>query len=185
MISPKVRNVLVLFHLLAAGLLAPLFILVAVTGGLYLSDVKGETVEMPLTIPAEITIDQEAEDVEAQVGAVLEANGIGQGFEYLRMRPGSITTRPTSREYVVLTENDDAVWSAALHRPNLNYRLMELHKGHGPQLFRIYQIVAAVMLCLVVFGGLAVGFLAKGYRRKTIGSLSAGVVIFVALGFLF
>ncbi|GAA4043930.1 PepSY domain-containing protein [Parerythrobacter jejuensis] len=179
----KTRNFLVVCHLLLAGLLAPLFFLVAVTGGLYLWGNKGETVETALSVPAEIAIQQDAPDVEDSVRAVLAANDLPTDFEYLRMRPGSITTRPTSRDFVVLTD-EDGQWSAALHQPNLQYRMMELHKGHGPQMFKWYQIFAAISLFLVVFGGLIVGFMAPGYRNKTIGSLAFGTIVFVLLAFV-
>ncbi len=54
-----------------------------------------------------------------------------------------------------------------LHEPSLQYRMMELHKGHGPEKFKIYQIAAGIALFLVVIGGLVVGLLAKAYRAKT------------------
>lgn len=179
----KTRNFLVLGHLLAAGLLAPLFILVAITGGLYLNDYKGETVETALTMPAEIEIVEDAPDLEDTVRKILAANDLPQDFEYLRMRPGSITTRPTSTDFVVL-EQEGEVWTATLNQPNLQYRMMELHKGHGPELFKIYQIFAAIALFLVVLGGLTVGLMAPAYRNKTIGSFVVGGAAFVLLAFI-
>ena len=180
----KTRNLLVLFHLLAAGLMAPLFLLVAFTGGSYLTDNKGETVETPLAVPADLVLDPDAATIEADVRAVLSANDLDTGFDYLRMRPGSITTRPTSRDFVVFSE-EDGVWSATLNQPSVQYSLMELHKGHGPETFRIYLIIAAITLFLVVLGGLLVGFMSPAYRGKTIGSLALGAVVFIALAFLF
>ncbi len=179
----KTRNFLVLGHLLFAGLLAPMFILVAITGGLYLYGNKGETVETALQVPAAIEIVQDAPDVEDKVRAVLAANDLPQDFQYLRMRPDSITTRPTSREFVVL-EKDGDVWSATLHKPNLQYRMMELHKGHGPELFKLYQIFTAIALFFIILGGVAVGLLAPAYRNKTIGSVIVGTLAFVLLAFV-
>ncbi|WP_379545531.1 hypothetical protein ACFCW2_08090 [Qipengyuania sp. DSG2-2] len=183
MSSPKVRNLLVLGHLLAAGLLAPLFLLVAFTGGNYLIDNKGEVIETPLTVPSGFTLDPDAATIEDDVRAVLTANELPTDFEYLRFRPGSITTRPTSEDYVVFAE-EDGVWSATLNEPDLQYRLMELHKGHGPESFKIYQIIAAITLFLVVLGGLLVGFLSPAYRGKTVGSLAFGTVVFALLAFV-
>ena len=137
--NAKTRNFLVKCHLWAAGLLAPLFILVAYTGAAYLLDFKGEVVETALTVPEGTVLDQESATVEDDVRAVLAANNLETGFDYLRMRPGSITTRPTSRNFVQLSEEYGA-WTATLNEPNLQYRLMELHKGHGPEKFKLYQI---------------------------------------------
>ena len=179
----KLRNLLVLCHLFLAALIAPLFILVAITGFNYLTDNKGETVETALTIPAGTQLDPDSATIEDDVRAVLAANDLPTNFEYLRMGSGSITTRPTSRDFVAFKE-EDGVWSAALNQPNLQYRMMELHKGHGPEKFKIYQIVAAIALFLIVIGGVVVGLMAPGYRNKTLGSLVVGIAAFVLLAFV-
>ena len=183
MSSPKTRNFLILCHLFAASLLAPMFVLVAITGANYLLDIKGETMETPLSIPQDLVIDQDASDIEDTVRAVMAANDLPGDFEYLRMREDSITTRPTSRDFVVL-EQADGVWSATMHEPSLQYRMMELHKGHGPEKFKIYQIAAGIALFLVVIGGLTVGLMAKAYRAKTIYATVAGSAVFVLLAFV-
>lgn len=183
MANPKTRNFLVKCHLWAAGLLAPLFMLVAYTGGAYLLDYKGGTKETALTVPEGTVLDQESATIEEDVRAILAANDLDTGFDYLRMGSGSITTRPQSRDFVVLTQ-EDGIWTATLNEPNLQYSLIELHKGHGPQLFRYYQIFAAVVLFLVVLGGLLVGFLAPAYRKATVTALTAGTAGFVVLAFL-
>lgn len=179
----KTRNFLVLCHLFLAALIAPLFILVAITGFNYLTDNKGETVETALTIPAGTQLDPDAPTIEEDVRAVLAANDLATDFEYLRMREGSITTRPTSRDFVSFEEKG-GVWSATLNEPDLQYAMMELHKGHGPEKFKIYQIIAAVALFLIVIGGLVVGLMAPAYRRKTLGSMVVGLAAFVLLAFV-
>ena len=182
MSKAKTRNFLVKCHLWAAGLLAPLFILVAYTGGAYLLDYKGEVVETPLTMPEGTALDPESATIEDDVRAILAANDLDTGFDYLRMRPDSITTRPTSRDFVGLAQ-EDGVWTATLNQPDLQYSLIELHKGHGPQLYRYYQILAAVVLFLVVLGGLAVGLMAPAYRVATATALASGTIVFAVLAF--
>ena len=183
MSSAKTRNFLVLGHLLTAGLLAPLFILVAITGGNYLIGNKGGTVETALAMPANLTINPDSATLEDDVRSVLVANDLPTNFEYLKIRSGSITTRPTSRDYVMLEQEGDT-WTATLHEPSLQHRMMELHMGHGPQKFKTYQIFAAIALFLVVLGGLAVGLMSSAYRNKTIGSLAIGTLVFVLLAFI-
>jgi hypothetical protein len=183
MSKAKTRNFLVKCHLWAAGLLAPLFILVAYTGAAYLLDFKGEVKETPLALPAGTVLDPESPTVEADVRKLLAANGLDTGFDYLRMGDDSMTTRPTSRDFVSF-ERTDGQWSATLNQPNLQYSLIELHKGHGPALYRYYQILAAVVLFLVVLGGLIVGWMAPGYRRATSIGLGVGTVTFGLLAFV-
>ena len=50
--NPKLRKLLVLFHLFAAGFMAPAFLLVAVTGGAYLLGQKGQETKVALKLPA-------------------------------------------------------------------------------------------------------------------------------------
>ena len=181
--SAKTRNFLVLCHLFLAALVAPLFFLVSMTGFNYLTGTKGETVETALTVAAGTQLDPDSATIEDDVREILAANDLPTNFEYLKIRSGSITTRPTSRNFVEFSESD-GVWTAALHEPSLQYRMMELHKGHGPEKFKIYQTVAAIALFLIVIGGLLVGLLAPIYRNKTIGSLIVGTIFFVLLAFI-
>lgn len=183
MSKARTRNFLVRCHLWAAGLLAPLFVLVAYTGGAYLLDFKGEVEQVALTVPEGIALDQDNPAIEDDVRRILAANAIDLRFDYLRMRPGSITTRPTSRDFASF-ELQDGQWTATINRPDLQYALIELHKGHGPQLYRWYQILAALVLFLVVAGGLAAGWLSPAYRRATSIGLAAGCATFAVLAFV-
>lgn len=176
------RNFLVECHLWAAGLLAPLFILVAYTGAAYLLDFKGEVKETGLALPAGTTLDPDSPTIEEDVRRILAANRLDIEFDYLRMGGDSITTRPTSRDFVSFRQTDGE-WTATLNQPNLQYALIELHKGHGPALYRWYQVLAAVVLFLVVLGGLAVGWMAPAYRRATGIGLGVGTLTFGLLAF--
>ena len=62
--------------------------------------------------------------------------------------------------------------------------MMELHKGHGPQIFKSYQKFVALLLLGVVLGGILVGLLAKTYRRQTTIAVTVGVVLFILVGFI-
>lgn len=176
------RSFLVKCHLWAAGLLAPLFILVAYTGAAYLLDFKGEVKETGLALPAGTTLDPDSPTIEEDVRRILAANRLDIEFDYLRMGGDSITTRPTSRDFVSFRQTDGE-WTATLNQPNLQYALIELHKGHGPALYRWYQVLAAVVLFLVVLGGLAVGWMAPAYRRATGIGLGVGTLTFGLLAF--
>lgn len=181
--SIKARSTITLLHLFAATLLAPFFILVAVTGGLYVADIKPDLAETKINLIAPITLDSDSPALENDVRKILADNDIDLDFEYLRNRGDNITTRPTSRDHISFQKNDDS-WSATYNKPNLHYAMMELHKGHGPQLFKTYQIAAGIALFMIIFSGLMVGLLSKAYRKKTIGSAVVGSIIFALLAFI-
>ncbi|MBI1391675.1 MAG: hypothetical protein GC152_02930 [Alphaproteobacteria bacterium] len=179
----KIRRLLILAHLYIAALLAPAFILVGATGALYVAGVKGAETETSIAFAPDAQLDPSSPTLETDLRDVLGAAGIEVDFEYLIVRPGMIMTRPTSREYVRLDLSGEGL-SGAVYRPDLPKALMELHKGHGPRAFRVYQIAMGSMLVLVALGGLLVGLLAASYRRATIIATLIGSGIFAALAFL-
>jgi hypothetical protein len=179
----KIRNLLILVHLFLAAFLAPSFLLVGTTGALKLAGVTPSIEDSELTLPADTQLDPDSPTLKQDIGAILEAQNIHLDIESIRSRDGSMTTRPTSGTFARFSQTPDGL-KATLHKPGLQYTLMELHKGHGPAIFKTYQMVAGIALFLVIIGGLVVGLLAKAYRRKTLVSLGLGTVAFVALGFL-
>jgi hypothetical protein len=179
----KIRRILVSIHLYAAAILAPAFLLVAISGGLYFADVKGEMAETPVVIPAGTTFDPESPTFEADVKAFLVAQKLPSEFDYIRARGDSFTTRPTSRTHVTF-EQKDGVLTAKKVTPNLTAALMEIHKGHGPSIYRTYGILVGLMLFIVIIGGVAVGLLSPAYRKATTLSVIGGSALFAYVAFL-
>ena len=62
--------------------------------------------------------------------------------------------------------------------------LLEIHKGHGPALYRVFGAIAGLMLFIVVIGGLLIGLLSPAYRKATIMSTIAGSAVFGYVAFL-
>ncbi|WP_409432708.1 hypothetical protein ACJ3XI_10930 [Litorimonas sp. RW-G-Af-16] len=177
----KTRQILITLHLLFAGFMAPAFILMAITGGNYLLGIKGSSTSETLNVPAAASLNFNAPTIESDVRAALSAAGIEHKFEYVKSRgEGKIHLRPTSRPYLELT-SDGVVKRIT---PSPQKAMMELHMGHGPQLFKTYQKFVALALILVILGGVFVGLLAKAYRRITIASLAVGTLVFVLLAFV-
>ncbi len=181
-ISPiKLRQILVTLHLLFAGFMAPAFLLVAISGGLYLLGYKGQTTSQVIDLPASASLDFKSKTLEADVRTLLADAGVEHRFEYVKTRGSdTIHLRPTSRRYIEMKQTSDGL-NAALITPNLQASMMELHSGHGPKLFKLYQKFVAATLLLVIFGGVLVGLLARPYRRKTIVALGLGTVMFLLL----
>lgn len=178
----KTRNLLVLVHLFLAAFLAPSFLLVGTTGALKLAGVEPSIEDREVTLPPDTRLDPDSPTLKQDIGAILVAQNIHLEIESIRSREGNMTTRPTSRTFARINQTPDGL-KASLHKPGLHYAMMELHKGHGPALFKIYHLIAGIALFLVIVGGLVVGLMAKPYRRKTLGSLALGTVVFLVLGF--
>ncbi len=183
MANPKLRKLLINLHLLFAAFMAPVFILLAVTGGNYLLGNKGSVSSEPVALNAGAALDFKSATLKSDVEAIISANGIDHTFEYIKNRGNLIQTRPTSRPYLQFEQSEEGL-KAYRKTPNLQSSLMELHKGHGPRLFKTYQKLVALGLIGVVLGGFLVGLLAPGYRRRTIIATVAGTGLFVLLAFI-
>ena len=172
-----------LLHLSVAAFLAPVVLLMAVSGGLYLFGIKGTVTEVPVDLRPGATLDLAAADLEAAVRQLFADAGIEHRFEYLKREDGMLTTRPTSRVHYVLLVDQDGV-RATRNEPSLQKRLIELHKGHGPTAFKTLQKVLAAGLLVVVSTGFWLGLSAVGLRVRMAAVGAAGLLLFVLLAFI-
>jgi len=183
MTDPKTRRLFITAHLWFAGILAPIFILLAVSGGLYLIGNKGEFKSEPVALPSSAVLNFNSDTLEDDVRALLAEAKIDHKFEYISKRGASaIHLRPTSRTYLEFRQTENGL-TATRKIPNLQGTMIELHKGHGPSLFKTYQKIVAIGLIGVVFGGILVGLMAKAYRRQTVIAVVVGSIIFIILAF--
>ena len=174
------RSLWINLHLYAAAFMAPALLLVAISGGLYLIGVKGKVVNTSVEVPAGPTLDRESETLEADVRELLSSTGIDHEFEYLKVSGNSLITRPTSRVHYELTVLNDST-TVSRHEPDLQKMMIELHKGHGPLMFKTFQKVLAVGLLFIVLSGLWLGLSSSGLRMRTLATSAAGTVVFFVL----
>ena len=170
-------------HLCVAAFLAPVVLLMAVSGGLYLLGIKGKVTELPVDLAPGAALDLAAPDLEAAVRQLLADAGIEHRFEYLKREDGTLITRPTSRVHYVVHVGQDGV-QLTRNEPNLQKRLIELHKGHGPRAFKILQKVMAAGLLAVVGTGFWLGLSATGLRVRMAVTGAAGLLLFILLAFV-
>ena len=170
-------------HLCVAALLAPVVLLMAVSGGLYLLGIKGKVTETPVDLAPGAALDLAAPDLEAAVRHLLADAGIEHRFEYLKREDGTLTTRPTSRVHYVLHVDQDGV-RATRNVPDVQKRLIELHKGHGPSAFKTLQKVLAAGLLVIVGTGFWLGLSATGLRVRMAAISAAGLLLFILLAFV-
>ncbi len=176
----KLRRTLTTLHLWLAGLLAPAFLVVAISGALHIAGIGEHVEKQPLVIPAGTELNIGAPEFEGQVRTLIKDMDLGVRFEYIRGRGNAAMTRPTTRTYLSFAKTEDGV-TAEINKPNFAASLMELHKGHGPRVYRFYQMIVGVILLLVVVGGIAVGLLAKTYRNQTLIAAAIGTIFTIGL----
>ena len=174
------RSLLVKLHLYAAAFLAPAFLFLASSGGLYLVGVKGSVKQTFVEMPSQLDLDPSSESLYKDVQKVLLAAGISYDFEYVKIKGETLITRPTSRNFYKFSMQPEGI-VVSYNEPSIQSKLIELHKGHGPEIFKAFQKVIAVGLLFVVLSGFWLGVSALGLRRNTLIVTGAGVI---TLGFL-
>ena len=170
-------------HLVLAAIFAPIVVLMAVSGGLYLLGIKGSASERPVPLPPGTTLELHKPDAEAGVRQLLTRAGIEHRFEYLKQEDNVLITRPTSRPHYVLRIEADGLRLTHV-MPDLQRRMIELHKGHGPTAFKTLQKVMAVGLLLIVSSGFWLGLSDASLRRRLIPIGGLGLLLFIVTGFI-
>ena len=148
----KYRNALVNVHLYLAAFLAPMVFLVAISGGLYLMNVKGSYATILVALPEGAAIDPDSPALEEDFRTLLSRAGVDHNFEYIKL-DGTPDYTPTSRTNYQVTITDEGLVMQK-RVPSLQKRMLELHFGHGPTWFKHFQRVMALGLLLIVILGL-------------------------------
>ncbi|MFK7731623.1 MAG: hypothetical protein AB8B48_08380 [Pseudomonadales bacterium] len=177
------RSVLINIHLYLAAVLAPIVLMLAFSGGLYLLGVKGSVEETDVQIPADTQLDFNSTTLQSDVQTLLGNAGVSHDFEYIKNRGTALFTRPTSREHYQITSTEGGLTLTRL-TPDLQAGLIELHKGHGPLAFKTLQKFTAAGLIIVLLSGVWLGLSSPRLRKPTLISSGVGLALFVVLGFL-
>jgi len=115
--SPKLRKYLVLAHLWFAGIMAPAFALHAISGGLYLMNIKGDAATERVPLPTGATLDFKSAALETDVRSLLEKANLKHEFEYIRNRGTVIQLRPTSKTYLEFKQTPQGLTATRGHKP--------------------------------------------------------------------
>jgi hypothetical protein len=142
------RSLWVKIHLYIAAFFLPMLFLMAASGGLYLVGIKGSVEKEAITLTVPGMLNADSESLEQDVRDLLAANSIDHDFEYIKVSGNTLFTRPTSRTHFEFNPGEILVVSK--NTPDLQKSLVELHKGHGPLLFKELQKVMAVGVLIVL-----------------------------------
>ncbi|MEW6990163.1 PepSY-associated TM helix domain-containing protein [Colwelliaceae bacterium 6441] len=174
------RKLLVKIHLYLATFLAPIIIMIALSGGLYLFGYKGETIKTPVYSGSASEINLQAKDIKTEVNRIFKQVGIEHEFEYIKGNSQVAYTRPTSRDYYVLSIDGDR-FNIIKEQPDFIKTIVELHKGHGPQSFKTLQKITAFGLIFILVSGLWLAFSTPSMRKISLIITAAGATTFLIL----
>ena len=176
------RKLWIKIHLYVAAFFVPMILVMATSGGLYLLGVKGTVASTTVEIASPSALSIDSGTLEQDVRQILEANNIEHDFEYLKVSGTTLFTRPTSRLHYEFDLSGDTV-VVLRNIPDLQKSMIELHKGHGPLLFKDLQKAMALGLLIVVLSGFWLGVSSASLRLSTLAITGTGLVVFVTLVF--
>ena len=131
----------------------------------------------------QLALNPSSESLYEDVQKVLLAAGISHDFQYVKVKGKTLLTRPTSRNFYKFDMQPEG-HVISYSEPSIQSKLIELHKGHGPEIFKTFQKVIAVGLMFVVLSGFWLGVSALGLRRNTLIVTGSGALIFSLLALL-
>ena len=174
------RALLIKLHLYLSAFFSAAIILVAVSGGLYLIGIKGSVKQ---TSVATLSAGQQllADPSQSAVQEALAEVGVRDfSFDYVKQKGTQLITRPTTRPFYTLDVADDEI-VIRYNEPSLQKRMIELHMGHGPSAYKVYQQIFAAGMLFIILSGLWLGLSSDRLRRATAGVCAAGVLLFILL----
>lgn len=174
------RALLIKLHLYLSAFFSAAIILVAVSGGLYLIGIKGSVEQ---TSVATLSAGQQllADPSQSAVQEALAEVGVRDfSFDYVKQKGTQLITRPTTRPFYTLDVAGDEI-VIRYNEPSLQKRMIELHMGHGPSAYKVYQQIFAAGMLFIILSGLWLGLSSDRLRRATAGVCSAGVLLFILL----
>ena len=174
------RRLLITLHLYLSAFFAGVVIVMATSGGLYLLGVEGEVDATEVGVVSGGGALLEDPSLEA-VTAVLARAGIeGFSFDYVRGSGTRLYTRPTSRTHYVLEVDGDRI-AVTRNEPDLQKTMIELHKGHGPTVYKTFEKLFAAAMLFIILTGVWLGLSAPRLRRSTLIAVASGLAVFIGL----
>ena len=177
------RKIIVKIHLYLATFLAPIILMMAISGGFYLFGSKGETVKTIVHSGSASEINLAAANIKSEVQRVFQQLNIDHDFEYIKGNSQLAYTRPTSRDYYVLSVKE-GTFTIVKEEPDLIKSIVELHKGHGPKLFKTLQKFTAFGLAFILLSGLWLAFITPSMRKNSLVITGVGFATFIMLAVL-
>ncbi len=179
------RSTLMKVHVLLAAVILPVAIMFFVTGALYTWDIKGDydttTHEIILNSPIQgdlpelvaiATKEFKKHNIEAPTGQA-KIKKIGGAFklEWTGSKV-DIILEPTSKPLIAILQ----IKKTSLHR-----QFVQLHKAKGGSPFKVYVVVLATALLLLLISGFTMAWQIPKLRKLTLASTLFGIVVFVAM----
>jgi len=179
------RSTLMKAHALLAAFILPVTVMFVVTGALYTWGIKGDydttTQEISLNAPMQ---DELTELVAIATKELKKYNlEVPTGKAKIKRISGTFKLGWTGSKIDVIIEPTSKPLIAKLQikRTSWHRQFVQLHKAKGGKPFKVYAVVLATALLLLLVSGFIMAWQMPKLRNITITSALLGIVVFVAM----
>lgn len=169
------RKLYLNIHLYLAAFFLPFLLLMPITGVSYLLGEKGAKVSRVEFSTNEVP-PQDKNQQQEWIKNQFENNKIDFDWEYIKPNGNDLILRPSSKDHYIVSVQADKTDFIKIE-PNLLLKLIELHKGHGPSLFKSLEISAGIGLILLTISGIFLSFYSRSLRKKFLLPLIIGSIV--------
>ncbi len=177
------RPLLIKFHLILAALLLPAMLMFAITGALYTWGVKGSYDIQTQLLTLKAPLIKGMTSLKSRTLTELSQHGLHSptGQAKIKNMGQHFALEWTGSQYDVILSTQTGSHDAKLQIKYTDYYryIVQLHKAKGGWVFKVYAVLLAFSLLLVLASGLLMGLSIAKYRKTTITALSLGIGLFV------
>ncbi len=163
-------------HLYIAAFLVPFIFLMALSGGLEILGIKGETSRELLHKVSLSRLNFRSPTITQDVRKLFKELAIDATITRVRRKNRSLYTRPSYAGYYGLKIRGDYI-KIYKYTPDIVRRLMTLHKGGGPAIYQFYQKLMVFGLLIILSIGLWLGLTSVKTRKNS------AIIFIVGAGF--
>jgi len=174
------RSQLIKLHLYVAAFLVPMLFIMSLSGILDLLDIEGEVIKTQIYSTEQDALDFKSLTLHQDVRKILRHIKADTDFTKIKIKKNKLYTYPNYTRHYAFKKKANRL-NIYEYIPSLQWKLMALHKGNGPAIYKIYQQVFVYGLFFVLLSGLWLGLTTPALRSKTLLVFLAGIVFYLFL----
>lgn len=177
------RSVLIHIHLIFAALLLPFIMMFSITGALYTWGVKGAVETRQYDIFLSKPLEYDAKYLHEWLEDVLQIKGISTPSGQGRMKGDAekyyYKWTGSARDVSVAPSSDPLIAQLTIEESSYYHYLVQLHKGQGGIIFKIYAVILATGLVFLAITGIVMALKMPKFRTLTQRYLMVGSLMFI------
>ncbi|MDD1609926.1 MAG: PepSY-associated TM helix domain-containing protein [Methylococcaceae bacterium] len=178
------RLLLMKIHLILATFIFPVALMFLITGALYTVGIEGSYDTQVYTLKL---------DAPLQKDDAALTDFVTQELQKLNLSPptGTANIESTDKSIkvdwrgaalrVTLESTQQTEAKLTVKEANWHQKLLELHKANGANAFKVYAVIWATILLMLLITGFIMALQLPKYRKMTIYSTISGIVVFIVM----